>query len=186
MKFIGERISHQHKGGIFSLVIAATIERYKEALLLAWLLAWTTCGIFFLVQLFGPLERDAKLYLFVLLVFWAYYEYRITRIFLWRKYGYESLKMIGDKLYLRNVIRGRGKTREFFVENIENFLALEIKNPLLKTMDSTFWLMGNDYIYFTYQGRVVSFGKQLMPRDAAELVKVLNRELSDRKARLRA
>jgi hypothetical protein len=185
MKFIGNRVSHQNKNGVFSVVIAASVERYKEALLAAWLLAWTICGLYFIIQLFGPYDRNAKLYIFVLLVFWGYYEYRIARIFLWRKYGYESIRIKDDKLYLRNVIRGRGKTREFFIENIEAFAKLQIDNTWLKTMDSSFWIMGNDYIHFMYQGKLVSFGRQLDAGTATDLIHLLNRQLIDRKRALK-
>ncbi|MES2629468.1 MAG: hypothetical protein V4616_10920 [Bacteroidota bacterium] len=181
MKFIGSRISHQNKNGIFSVVIAASVERSKETLLATWLFFWTCSGIYFITQLFTPLPKETKLVIAVLLTFWGYYEYRIGLIFLWRKFGYESIKFADDKLVIRDVIRGRGKSREFFIDNIPHFAKLKLEEGWVKSMDQSFWVKGNGYIQFQYQGKLVHFGKQLTDEETSKLLDLVQRELIERK-----
>ncbi len=185
MKFIGSRISHQSKGDVFSVVIAASVERYKETLLITWLFFWTCSGAYFIAQLFTPLPRETKLFMVVLLTFWAYYEYRIGKIFMWRKFGYESIKFIEDKVVIRDVVRGRGKTNEYFIDNIQHFAKLGLENGWVKSMDQSFWVKGNGYIQFDYQGKLITFGKQLKEDEVSSLLQLVQKELIERKRKLK-
>lgn len=178
MKFIGEKISLQKKDGIFSVVIAAAIERYQEGLVLVWALTWTLCGSFFIVQLiWGDDPRETKLYMVILLSFWAYYEYKAVSIFFWRKWGYESLKMMDGRLYLRNVVKGMGKTKDYFLENIDEFYTKKREaKSFVEVMNNTFWVKGNHSVYFKYQGKTIGLGRQIDIEEAKKLCAILNYE----------
>ena len=177
MKFIGKRISYQTSEEALTVVIAATVEKYKLALLMLWLVCWTVCGTYFLYQLTGDYSRELKMYMVILLSFWAYYEFKVAQIFLWRKFGYEYLRLTDNKLILKNVIRGMGKSRTFLVGNIERFSTTQ-RDPkaFLEVMQNSFWVKGNDTVFFDYQGKRYGFGKQLSPDEAHKLVVMLNRE----------
>lgn len=183
MKFIGNRISFKEKAGIFSIVIAASVEKYKETLLAAWLLCWTLSGGYFIYQMFTPLPKETKLAVVVLLSFWAYYEYRVFTIFLWRKYGYESIRFIEDKIVIRDVIKSRGKSQEYYIENIKQLVKLQIDSHWMKVMDQSFWVKGNGYIQFEYQGKLITFGRQLNDTELNQLFSVIHQQLSQRKKR---
>lgn len=185
MKFIGNRISHQSKNGVFSVVIAASVEKYKETLLATWLFFWTASGIYFLAQLFGPFPKETKLFIVVLLSFWAYYEYRVINIWMWRKFGYESIKFMDDKLLIRDVVRGKGKTREFFIDNIQHFMKVKIDNQWVSSMNQSFWVKGTGQVHFEYQGKLIHFGKQLNDNELSSLLTLVSKELIERKRALK-
>ncbi len=186
MKFIGNKVSIQNKSNVFSVVIAASVERWKESLLMAWLGAWIFCGGYFIMQLFGPIERELKLYLAVLVAFWAFYLIRIGKAFFWRKYGYESLRFEDDKLKLRLYGKVFGFTKEYFLENIEHFKRAEVNkvNPLF-TIENSFWVVGGDRLEFQYQGKTIRFGKQLEEDSISQLISAINSELIQRKRKLK-
>lgn len=183
MQFIGSRISYQSKNNIFSVVIASGNERYQEGLILVWLFSWLLAGIYFISQLFTDLTSDLKRFIGLLLVFWVYYLFKISKVFLWRKYGYESLRFVDDKFIYRKVIKGIGKPKEFFVDNLGDFKANEVKDThVLKFLANSFWTIGADTM-FIYHGKnkQLNFGKQLSNIEAVALQRILNKELMRRK-----
>ncbi len=185
MKFIGDRISYQKKDQVFSVVIAATVEKSKEILLLIWLICWTACGAYFIFQLFGDYNRDLKMYIGILLSFWAYYEFKIGKVYLWRRGGFESLKFKDDRLVLKEVVFGRTIPKEFYLENIERFIAdMPKQTNIVESLNNSFWVKGAQYLRFTYQGKDISFGRQLTEKERKGLVTLLNKELIHRKKKL--
>lgn len=185
MKFIGERISYQKKDNIFSVVIAANVDKSYERLLLVWLVLWTCCGAYFVFQLLGDLSKDLKLYIAILLSFWAYYEFKIGRVYFWRKGGFESIKIIDDKLVVKEVVFGRSLPKNFFLENIGRFEADDPKDTnLLEALNQSFWVKGAQYILFDYQGKRISFGRQLNKNERKSLVTLLNNELIQKRKKL--
>jgi len=184
MKYIGNRISYQSKNGIFSVVIAASVERSKESLLAAWLFCWSICGLYFIYQLFSDLPKETKMYIVILVAFWAYYELRVFRMFRWRKFGYESIKFIEDRLVIKDVVKGRGKEKSYFIENIKQIGRLKMENNWMKTMDQSFWVKGTGILQFEYQGKLIAFGRQIDDKESNALLSVIQKELADRKKNL--
>lgn len=186
MRFIGKKISIQNNKETLSIIIAASVERWKETLLMGWLAAWIFCGGYFIFELFGPNDKDLKLYLGVLLVFWAFYLLRIGKAFFWRKYGYESLRFEGDALKLKLYGKVFGFTKEYFVENISTFKKVEMAkfNPL-STVEDSFWVVGGDKLEFEYNGKIIRFAKQIDAESTTQLMTALNAELIQRKRKLK-
>ena len=112
-------MSVQRSEGRFSVVISGKVEPWKEALLFAWVFAWTACGIYFLYTFLNATDRDLKLGLMVMLIFWAYFEMRIGKALLWRKFGKELIRLKDGVLSFKNDINGYGKSQDHFVQNIE-------------------------------------------------------------------
>ena len=185
MNYIGDRISYQSKNNIFSVVIAASVERSKESLLAAWLFCWSLCGLYFIYQLFSDLPRETKMYIMILLAFWGYYELRVFRMFMWRKFGYESIKFIDDKLVIKDVVKGHGKEKSYFIDNIAQIGRLKLENNWMKTMDQSFWVKGTGILQFEYQGKLVGFAKQIGDKESNALLAVMQKELAERKKTLK-
>ncbi|HEX4888459.1 MAG TPA: hypothetical protein VFV37_10480 [Luteibaculaceae bacterium] len=183
IKYISNRISFTRKNGHLSVVIAATVSRTRESLLVAWLAGWTFCGAYFIYALFGDLPREHKLFIAVLLSFWLYYEYRIGKMVLWRKFGYESLRIQEGKMILREVIKGMGKPKEYLLGNIRSFGVLPIENGWMKTMDQSFWVMGTGRLQFEYLGKLICFGRQLTDEEIKRLQLLLGDEIKKEQRR---
>ncbi|MBL7918186.1 MAG: hypothetical protein JNM96_07295, partial [Bacteroidia bacterium] len=91
MKVIGKRISILNKDNLLSIVILPENDKKKLFLMFLWLLAWSVCGIIVLANYFKLTTQDAKLFTIIYLSFWAYFEYKIVRAFIWRRSGKEKL-----------------------------------------------------------------------------------------------
>ena len=182
MKTIGERISYKHHPENYTtFVISTKIERWKETLLLTWIIAWTFSGAVFLYfLLLGELGKEEKLILFVLSVFWAYFEYRIVRVFLWRKYGVEYIKIDEDKFTIKKSILGYGKAKSYLTQQIDVNKVESLKqNPksFAKVMNDSFWVMGEGAVRFSDKNDFVYFGHQLEAEDSEKLAKTIKSTL---------
>ncbi len=173
MKTIGERISLENHKGHTTIVISTKIERWQEGLLLAWSIAWTFCGIVFMYFLFaGEVGQNERLILFVMTVFWAYFEYRTVKTFLWRKYGIEFIKIDADRFTIKKSILSYGKANEYITKQIDykNVECLK-QNPksFAKVMNDSFWLIGEGAVRFSDKGKYIYFGHQLEADDSEKL-----------------
>lgn len=180
MKYIGPKISCQEKGRDFSIVIDARGERYEQALLWIWVSIWFGVGVYFASYLFIDADyvtREFELFVFVFMAFWAFYFIKAFGMALWRSKGYESLFFTEDKLILTRYNGLRFKRDTFFNRNIEDFEKLDVKTKsVMNAYYSGFWVKGLDLLSFKYQGKKVSFAKQL-DRDAADALYKLVRKL---------
>lgn len=174
MKTIGDRVSLEQHKDYATLVISTKIERWQESLLLTWIIAWTFCGIAFIYYLFsGALEgQNEKLVLFVITVFWAYFEYRIVKTFLWRKYGIEFLKIDNDRFTIKKSILSYGKAIEYSTQQIDPSKVESLKqNPksFAKVMNDSFWIIGEGAVRFSDKDKFVYFGHQLEANESEKL-----------------
>ena len=182
LDFISERMSVQRSEGRLSVVISAKVEQWKEALLFAWVLAWTACMVLFIMELLAQQDRQMKLMLIIMLTFMAYFELRMVRALLWRKFGKESLRVKDGVLRIKNDIKGYGKVREFFAQNIQELQVVQHNERSFKfQMNSSFWVVGGDSVSFKEGGKQYLIGKGLNQQEAKGLVKVLKRALAEQR-----
>lgn len=181
-KMIGDRISTLTEKNEASIVILPKRKRWKEALLVAWVVGFTTIGVYVIYLLMTGLEtidnsalegdqvenlRDQKVYLWVFLGFWAFFEYSVVKGFLWVLFGKELIRITSDGLTIKNSIFSYGKAERYFLENIKNIELIEQK-PFSFSFDyeNAFWRKGTDNISFEYKNKTINFGKKLDPKDA--------------------
>lgn len=177
VKFLSPKVSHQQHTDSFSIVVSAKIERWKEAVLLAWVFAWTASGVFFVYQLTQPLPRETKMGIVILLFFWLYFELRVGRALMWRLWGYEQLRFRSGKFSVKRNIRGFGKQRDYVLANIERFKPVDRSGSFFGTMDESFWVVGGQRIYFEHLGKKVGVGMQLDEQDTRKLLDLLQKQL---------
>lgn len=181
MRLISDRISINDTK-TFSIVILGKVERWKESLLLFWVLAWTFCGIVFLTYFFGDTPFHHSLPMLVMISFWLYFEYKIVRVFFWRRNGFESIKFTRDELIIKNNFLRRGKENRYALNNIEEFYSIPYSSTnFFAFMDNSFWVIGEDRIYFNYFGKKIGFGKQLDEMEVKKLLQVSNGQLKIKK-----
>ena len=114
----------------------------------------------------------------VYLGFWAYFEYKVVNVWLWRKFGKERIRIIGDELEIKNDVLGYGKVRRYFISNIKDFGLIQYKDSSFSTVyGRSFWVIGGESLGFDHLGENVAFGRQLETRDAEQMAKVLKRLL---------
>ncbi len=178
---IGNSIRYWWDEHGLKVVIRKPSPQWKRTALAAWWFALTLCFLFFLQQFFVIDRGEERIWLFVLLVFLAYYEVRIGKALLWRLYGKELIWTEGDRLYLKFDIRGYGKARPFYIQNIRDLQTIRYsEHSFRKHMESSFWVVGGETLRFQYFGKAIGFGRQIPEADAKALEKVLKKEISER------
>ncbi len=178
---IGQAIRYWWDANGLKVVVRQAYPRWKESALAAWWVALTFCFGFFIVQFFTVGAGQERLGLFIFLSFLAYYDFRIGKALLWRKYGKELIWTEGDRLYIKRDIRGYGKARRYFVDNIKHLNPIAYgETSFRKHMESSFWVVGGETVRFWYHGKAVEVGRQLTEEEARELAELLNKELRER------
>ena len=179
IKSISERVSYANHDGYTTVVISTKIDRWKESLMLFWLLAWSFCGVYFMYELFwGNHANDMKITLIIMLGFWLYFEVRIGKAFMWRKHGMEFLKIEEDELTYKRSIKGYGKALRFFNNNIKNIALVDRKETHpLSFLENSSWFIGGETIEFKHMGKAIRLGLQLEEKEAKKLVEFLKKNL---------
>lgn len=186
MRFISDRISIQEDKHKLSVIILGKIERWKESLILFWLLAWSFSGAVFFYYFLSDSPYQYSLPMFILIAFWAYFEFKILRVFLWRRSGFEHIEFNDDLFSIKNNLKGFGKKQEFDVRSIDEFKGINQSNKnFFAFMDQSFWVLGGDQIFFRYNKKDIIFGKQIDKKEEKALILVLNGRLNKEKSKLR-
>lgn len=186
IKNISERVSYKEHQNYITVVISPRISDSKQMLLTFWIFAWTFCGLAIIAQLFFEYPREFKLTIAVLAVFWLYYEYRIGYVWLWRRKGFELIKIEDGKLTYKRAIKAYGKSYEFYLDNISALKKVEVKNSLGAEMGNSFWVIGGERLQFEYNKRTVKLGIQLEDEETIKLEKFLKATISGEKKRFAA
>jgi hypothetical protein len=178
MKLISDKVSYNAEKGDLTIVVLGRVERWKETLLLAWILAWTFCGIAFLYALLNESSKEMKLALFTLIMFWTYFEVKIGRTFLFRKYGSEFIRVSEDKLSIKQGIKGYGKADEYFIENISGFgIIKRSEKSFFGFIENSFWFLGYETIGFEYKNKMVKFGMQLNQQEVTKVSSLIQAKI---------
>lgn len=178
IQLISKRSSVLIKDGVFSLIILPTEDKKKTNLLFLWLLAWTISGFIVIGNYFTITQDKAKLLLIIWIAFWAYFEFKIIRVFMWKRFGKEKLWIKNGLLLYKEDVNGRGKTKEFDLNLISNLELITLTNgSIADTFSQTFWVKGGERIQFTCQSKVIKFGMQLADDEAKKIISALNKHL---------
>ncbi len=179
MKVISDRVSILSKDNLVSVVILSNTSKQKLIGLFLWLFAWTVCGLIVFINYFKTTDQNAKLFIIVYLSFWAYFEYKIAKVFMWRRNGKEKIWLKEGFLNLQKEINGRGKVTEYEVSLINDFKEIELSNTSwADNINQSFWVKGGERLSFEHQGKVVLFGMQLTENEAFEIYKALKKHLT--------
>jgi hypothetical protein len=174
MEYIGKRISIKKNDKDLSIVIIALKNKTKNILLFSWFFIWTVCGIIVLSQFFMIPDQNAKAMLIVWLAFWAYFEYRIFKAFMWRKFGVEKIKLRENKFSYKRDVAGKGKVKVYEFDFIKDLRIVEQKeNSFETTMSNSYWTVGGEKLVFDYYGKEIKFGLQLDEQETKALFKVI-------------
>jgi hypothetical protein len=179
MKFISERIGYEATDEGLTVRIKASKagDLKKIQAMKAWVIAWAVSGGLIGSALFMNYPADLKLYLFIFLAFWAYFLFKISRAYYFRKYGIETLFLNGDQLMLRKDMHGKpGKSLFFRLQEKNCFRHLD-KNQKGSWFYDSFWMDSGGNCGFGKPGAEYRFGIQLEQKEAEQLVKILNKEI---------
>ncbi len=188
-KNIGNRISYFDEKKSCSIIIYPARKRWKEALLFAWLMAYSFVGLYMIYLLFFGMDtidnsgmegdkdeilKNQKIYLSVFIAFWAYFEYKVVRGFLWLVKGKELIKIEGGQITIKNSIFGYGKAQKYFTDNIKDFDMVEHKTFSFGfDYENAFWRQGTDSLIFSVTGKSVGFAEKIPNKEANLLMRLM-------------
>lgn len=188
-KTIGQRITYFEDKTACSIIITPLRVRWKEAVLFGWLLAYSIVGLYMMYLLFfgmdtidnsgiegDPIEtlKNQKIYLTVFIAFWAYFEYKVLRGFLWLVAGKELLRITPTEISIKQSIFGYGKAHKYFTENIKNMGMVEHKSFSFGfDYENAFWRQGTDSLIFSVSGKEVGFAKKIEEKEANLLLRLI-------------
>ena len=173
-----DRITVLETPDLLEIIISGKIKAWQLNIITFWLAAWTLSVVFVIGQLFGNMPSDQKLYMYVWLGFWVYFEYRIVTVWVWRKWGKEVIQIRKEKTELRFEVPVRQKASEFETASISGVSDLEgMKGNFVKAHYEPFWVVGGETIGFEYNGKLYGFGRQLPKEDVTRLMSLIGRRL---------
>jgi hypothetical protein len=116
--------------------------------------------------------------LIVWLGFWAYFEFRIFKAFMWRKYGVEKVKLKENKFFYKRDVAGKGKIKVYEFDFIKDIRIVELKeNSFADNMNNSYWMVGGEKLAFDYYGKEIKFAMQIEESEAKALMKVIKAEI---------
>lgn len=186
---IGSRITYRwaHRGTdeeCLTIEIGQGITGRNMALLSAWLLCWLALEaavVYFWMQ--ESNEGNAWLGYAIYTAFWAFFAFRIGKVWLWRRIGRELITVDRRGITVAMAFGNRGLP-DFFAHGAWKGLSRIPANPtqIMTTFEQAFWSMGGETLQFSGGSRAMVFGKQLEDRDAEGLLRLLKPAL-DRMSR---
>ncbi len=180
---IGDRISYKDHGNRTTIIVSTKIDKWKETMLLTWLIGWTVCtGAFLYYWMFGDFGKDETVMLAVMSAFMLFFEVRIGRAFLWRKWGMEYMQIDEDRMTVKRSILSYGKMKTYRLHQVKDIQAIE-QSPkaITKAMNDSFWVIGQGVVSFMYNGKEIRFGAQLENDEAKKLAKTVKKLISQYK-----
>ena len=168
----------------FNVEIVQRIPFPRMAMLSAWLVLWCCLeGVVLYFWTQEPLEGNAGLGYAIYSAFWAFFAFRIGKVWMWRLRGSERIVANTRGISVAMAFGRRGLP-DFFAHGAFTGVTRVEENPtqILRSFEQAFWSMGGETLQFKAGRRTMVFGKQLADRDADALLKLLQRA-TDRLAR---
>ena len=172
---IGDRIAFTQNDGELRVDIHQQIPSTQMMLLTLWLIAWVALEIlvvYFWTQ--EPTQGNAWLGYAIYSAFWAFFAFRIGKVWIWRRVGREVLVLDSKGISIAMAFGERGLP-DFFAHGTYKMPARIEANPqqILQTFERAFWSMGGETIQFSSGKRTLVLGKQLSEKHADALLKLV-------------
>lgn len=178
MKILSKKISYVDGADALQVIVRGKIDRWKEALLSAWMLAWIFIGIVVFLEYFYATNKEMKMILVIFLIFWSYYFFVVGRVWLFRLGGNELIRVSNGMLSLKRSYFTYGKAKNYSTEFMEDFKVIEFpQKSFTKAYETGWWVLGGEKLGFQYQSRFVKFGMQLNEQEALAVYKLLRNRL---------
>ena len=166
-----------------TIVIDPEKNGWINAIMGAWLSMWYVIGgtVFWALNVMKLKDQEAII-LWIFVVFWCYYAFRVTKSFLWIMFGQEFIKIDDRAFHLKKSILSFGKSHPYYFDNIKNFNYELPKNGSLQSIwESSPWINGGERFTFSYFGKIVKFGRKLEEKDCKLLYTLVSKRIQERK-----
>ena len=185
MKWIGKRISYVDNDTKTTIVITPENVGFYKAMIGAWFAMWTVIGITMIwawntFEMKPTMKETLSILFLIFMLFWSYYLIRVGRMFFWLLYGSENLKLDKIALTIKTSIKGYGKARQFYLENIQKVrINMPKEGSFQATWENSPWIRGGERLEFDYMGKTIRFGRKLNEQEAKQLFQLLTKKVED-------
>ena len=181
MNWIGNRISFIDNKGKTTIVISPDKNYLITALMGGWLAMWMTIGITVIWSLFSfLLSQQEEIIIYIFLVFWFYYAFKVSRSFLWLLYGKELIKIDNLALHYKRSLLKYGKSVPYYFENISNFsFTIPEARSMHAIWEASPWISGGERFHFDYFSKMIRFGRKISEKDAKLLYQLINKRIQE-------
>jgi hypothetical protein len=116
------------------------------------------------------------------LAFWAYFEFKIIRVFMWKRFGKEKLWIKnGNHICINKTLTAKEKLKSLMLNLVSDIELIALtKGSIADTFSQTFWVKGGERIEFTCQAKIVKFGMQLDDDEANKIIAALKKFLKSK------
>ena len=182
MKWIGNRISFVDQRTKTTIVVDPEKNVWINAIMGSWLAMWYAIGgtVFWALNVM-PLKEQEVIILWVFVVFWCYYAFRVSKTFLWIMFGQEFIKIDDRAFHLKKSILSYGKSYPYYFDNIKN-MTYEIpkQGSFQSIWESSPWINGGERFSFDYFQKKISFGRKLSEKEAKLLSQLITKNIQER------
>ncbi len=169
-----EQTDHGHL-----IKIRAYKDEGKQKILTVWLIAWTLCGFAILSQLFVDAQEDMRSMLLVFAAFWLYFEYKVIKVFRWRREGEEQLLIGKETVSYGRTYSNRGFLKPYRKDMVNAMRRVDHEeNKFSATMLDSYWVIGQEQLAFSVSGKVIYLGMHLTDKQSDKIIKFFNKHLS--------
>ena len=175
-KSVGHNTTISKQNNETIIKVSGTLpEKWMEHALLAWVILWSSLGI--IVSYYwiaGDFTSEQKNFFMAYLAFWAFFEYRSVYSFLYKKVGYELIKLKDGHLYYRRYFLGLGKPQRYDLKNVSELGMIEhSRKSFAGAYNKSFWIVGNERVGFKHISKKVAIAMQVTDKEAKEIVRLI-------------
>ena len=172
---IGDRILFEQDDDTLKVTIEQGIPAGQMSLLSIWLLLWLSLEVvvlYFWTQ--EPTQGNAGIGYSIYSAFWAFFAFRIGKVWMWRRRGKELIVVNRKGMSIALAFGQRGLP-DFFAHGRYSAPKRIQENPqqILRTFEKAFWSLGGETLQFDSGKRTMVMGKQLSEKDASALLKMM-------------
>ena len=186
MKWIGKRISFVEDKNKTTIIIYPEDVSWVKAVMGAWVGMWIAIGATITWSYFNlDLTEQENIILIVFMAFWLYFAVKVFRSFFWLLWGKELIKIDEVSLSYKKSIKGYGKAGVYLLDNITNIKEVDIQeNSIQSIWEKSPWIKGGERIEFEYKGKLVQFGRKILPKDSKLLLRLISKRVEEKVRKL--
>ncbi|GIV29699.1 MAG: hypothetical protein KatS3mg028_0765 [Bacteroidia bacterium] len=179
IKSISERVSIAESKTddgkpIWSVVVLPFRDKWKMLGLAAWIIAWTVSGLLIIGSYKTVSNDNQRIFIIVFAFFWLYYEWKMIKVFMWRKWGKERLWYKDGLFIMEESYLNRKKVQSFRKEDINEVQTEEIdERNFFDFISGSFWSKGKPLIRINVLGKNLYFAYQVSDNEARKIFKAL-------------
>ena len=159
----------------FTAEINGRIEGWMRHTLLAWVIVWSSLGVYVAYYLVNnDLPEDQTIFFSVYLAFWLYFEFKSIQSLLYKSRGVERITIDADGFaYHRSISK---KKFTIPVDQIRSIDNMSNDKSFGSVYSKSFWIIGGEAIEIKTDKGSFKVGIQLEPADTKRLLDSLRRQ----------